>query len=95
MGKYKRHSAALKAKVALAAAQNQKTIAQIASEFEVSPSQVTEWKNQLLTEAENFFQKKKPIKNVEPHEDVEHLQQQVGKLTTQIDWLKKKLSNFH
>ena len=93
MSKYKCHAASVKAKVALEAVNNQKTVSQIASEFEVAPSQVTEWKIQLLNELENFFQRKKRRKVVEPHEDVEHLQQQIGKLTTQIDWLKKKLSS--
>ena len=89
--KYKSHTSSVKVKVALEAAGNQKTINQIASEYEVSPSQVTEWKNQLLDEAEVFFQHKKRKKTeVEAHEDVEYLQQQIGKLTTQIEWLKKK-----
>ncbi len=88
---YKSHSASVKVKVALEAAGNQKTVNQIASEYEVSPSQVTEWKKQLLDEAESLFQHKKRRKSeVEAYEDVEYLQQQIGKLTTQIEWLKKK-----
>jgi len=88
--KYKSHTPSVKVKVALEAAGNQKTINQIASEYEVSPSQVTEWKIQLFEEAESFFQSKKRRKVLEAHEDVEYLQQQIGKLTTQIEWLKKK-----
>ena len=88
--KYKSHTPSIKVKVALEAAGNQKTANQIASEYEVSPSQVTEWKIQLLEEAETFFQGKRRRKVVEAHEDVEYLQQQIGKLTTQIEWLKKK-----
>lgn len=88
--KYKCHTPSIKVKVALEATGNQKTTAQIASENLVSPSQVTEWKNQLLDEAENFFQGKKRRKAIEPHEDIAYLQQQIGKLTTQIEWLKKK-----
>ena len=86
--KYKSHKPSVKVKVALEAAGNQKTINQIASEYEVSPSQVTEWKKQLLDEAEGIFQHKRQRKpEVEAHEDVEYLQQQVGKLTAQIEWL--------
>lgn len=89
--KYKSHTPSIKIKVALEAAGNQKTVNQIASEYEVSPSQVTEWKHQLLDGAEEFFQHKRRKKPpVEAHEDVEYLQQQIGKLTTQIEWLKKK-----
>ena len=53
--KYKSHTSSVKVKVALEAIRNQKTITQIASEYEVSSSQVTEWKTQLLDEAEDFF----------------------------------------
>jgi transposase-like protein len=62
MGKYKCHTASVKAKVALEAASNQKPVNQIASEFEVAPSQVTEWKTQLLMELENFFQEENDVK---------------------------------
>jgi transposase-like protein len=88
--KYKSHAASLKVKVALEAIGNEKTTSQIISEYQVSSSQVTEWKGQLLEEAEKFFQGKSRRKSVEAHEDVEYLQQQIGKLTTQIEWLKKK-----
>ncbi|MES2199570.1 MAG: hypothetical protein V4489_05340 [Chlamydiota bacterium] len=91
--KYKTHTSSLKAKVALEAVGNQKTTNQIASGFTVSPSQVSEWKQQLLDEIENFFQTKRRRKAIEPHEDVEYLQQQIGKLTTQVEWLKKKQMN--
>ena len=42
------HSGRLKVKVALAAAKGDRTIAELASEFEVHPSQVTQWKKQLM-----------------------------------------------
>jgi transposase-like protein len=89
--KYRSHTPDFKLKVALEAAKNEKTVNQIASEYAVSPTQVVEWKKQLFSEGTNIFQGKKSIKAVEAHEDVELLQQQVGKLTVQIDWLKKKL----
>ena len=88
--KYKIHTPALKLKVALEAVQNQKTVNQIASEHGVAPVQVTEWKKQLLEDGVQIFQNKRRNKAPEAHEDVEYLQQQVGKLSTQIEWLKKK-----
>jgi len=45
--KRRNHSAAFKAKVALAAAKGDKTIAELASEYEVQPNQITQWKKQL------------------------------------------------
>ncbi len=91
--KYKSHASSLKVKVALEAIGNEKTISQIISEYQLSSSQLTEWKNQLIEESEKFFLSKKLKKTVEAHEDVEYLEQQIGKLTTQIEWLKKKTPN--
>ena len=88
--KYKIHTPTLKLKVTLEAVHNQKTVNQIASEYGVAPVQVTEWKKQLLEEGVQLFQNKRRSKAPEAHEDVEYLQQQVGKLSTQIEWLKKK-----
>ena len=87
--KYKSHKPELKLKVALEANNNQKTVNQIASEYEVSPVQVTEWKKQLLSSGVDIFQKK--TKKTDAHEDVDVLQKEVGKLTIQLEWLKKKL----
>ena len=89
--KYKSHPADLKFKVALEAAKNEKTVNQIASEYSIAPSCVTDWKKTLLAEASSVFQNKKAKKTTEIHEDVDHLQKQIGKLTVQIEWLKKKL----
>jgi transposase-like protein len=88
--RYKNHSPTLKLKVAIEAAQNQKTVNQIASENGVAAVQVTEWKKQLLEEGAQVFQNKRRANNPEAHEDVNYLQQQIGKLTAQIEWFKKK-----
>jgi len=87
--KYKHHSSELKLKAALEAANNQKTVNQIASNHGVAPVQVTQWKKHLLEEGAQLFQSKKKVKLRQAHEDVGYLQQQIGKLTTQIEWLKK------
>jgi transposase-like protein len=76
--------------VALEAAKNERTINQIASDYEVSPAQIMEWKKHLLSEGLSIFQNKRVTRAAEAHEDVAHLQQQIGKLTVQIEWLKKK-----
>jgi len=83
----------LKLKIAIEALRNEKTISQIASEFEVHPSQVVEWKKQLQENACNLFSGKKKRKNsLEPHQDAEYLLRELGKVTAQLEWLKKKLN---
>ena len=49
------HSAAFKAKVALAAVRGDKTVAEIAQQYEVHPTQVTDWRRQLLERAADVF----------------------------------------
>jgi len=49
------HSSAFKAKVALAALKGDKTLAELAQQFDVHPNQVTEWKRQLLERAADVF----------------------------------------
>ena len=88
--RYTAHNPEFKLKVALEAVKNEKTVNQIASEYAIHPGQVSEWKKQLLENANLLFQGKRTTKTQEACENVELLQQQVGKLTVQIDWLKKK-----
>jgi len=49
------HSAAFKAKVALAAVRGDKTLAELAQQHDVHPNQITDWKNQLLAKAADVF----------------------------------------
>ena len=49
------HSPAFKAKVALAAVKGEKTLADLAQQFDVHPNQITQWKAQLLDGAADVF----------------------------------------
>ena len=56
--KRRNHSAAFKAKVALAAAKGDKTIAELASQYAVHPNQVTQWKKQLIESLPEVFSRR-------------------------------------
>ena len=88
--KYTTYSPEKKFKVAFEAARNDKTVNQIASEHSIHACQVSEWKRQLMESGTELFRKQRKQKSRECSEDVEYLQQQVGKLTVQLNWLKKK-----
>jgi len=88
--KRRNHSAAFKAKVALAAAKGDKTIAELASQYEVHPSQINKWKKQLLESLPEIFNHSRQIDQHRQDELTEHLYQQIGQLKVELDWLKKK-----
>lgn len=85
----KRHSASFKFKVALEAAKENKTLNELASQFEIHPTQIAQWKKQFLENGSGIFSSKtnNPNQNL-----INHLYEEIGKLTTEINWFKKKLS---
>lgn len=88
--KYTAHTAEFKLKVAIEANSSKMSINELASKYKVYPSQVAEWKKQLKDNAEKVFSNKKQKKSTDCTENVEFLQQEIGKLKVELDWLKKK-----
>lgn len=87
----KKHSADFKAKVALEAIKGLRTINELSSEYEVHPSQVNQWKKQVLDELPGIFSSRR-IQNQKEQEDLTaSLYQQIGQLKVELDWLKKKI----
>jgi putative transposase len=86
----KSYDSRLKVQVALEALKNQRTIAQIASEYGVHPNMVTQWKQRLLNELPDIFNNKHQ-KNKQDNETLQNeLYRQIGQLKVELDWLKKK-----
>jgi putative transposase len=86
----KRYDNRFKAQVVLEALKNQRTMAEIASEYGVHANQITKWKRRVLDELPGIFSNKRE----RDHRDNEALQaelyRQIGQLKVELDWLKKK-----
>jgi transposase-like protein len=92
-GTRKRHTASFKAKVALEAAKQTRTAAELAKAYQVHPVQISQWKKQLLDGAESLF------RDGRRHDD-DHLilqaelYERIGRLNMEVEWLKKSVARF-
>lgn len=87
VGKRKRRKfgAAFKAKVALAALREDKTLAQLASQFELHPNQIAEWKKQLVERAGDLFESGGAASQDEAV-DLKPLHAKIGQQALEIDF---------
>jgi putative transposase len=88
----KRHSSAFKAKIVTQALKEEKTLAQIAAENEIHPNQISAWKATALNGLSTLFEResKAAADQAAHQQQLEELYAQIGRLTTQVGWLKKK-----
>jgi len=84
--KRRNHSAAFKAKVALAALKGDKTLAELAEQFEVHANQITQWKSQLLERASDVFATATE-RSESTGLDVKELHAKIGQLAMENDFL--------
>ena len=97
MAKSKRtHSAQFKFRVALEALGEAKTVSQIASEYEVHPTLVRQWKKRLQEGGAEIFANPAGQKQQEAEQTASEaaLYEQIGRLKMELEWVKKKAAPF-
>jgi transposase-like protein len=87
----RKHTASFRARVALEALEEQKTLAQISSEFQLHPTQIRRYRDQLKDGIELVFSNHQAKELQSKNELIDKLYCQIGKLNTEYEWLKKKL----
>jgi transposase len=81
---------AFRAKVALAAVRGDKTLSQLADQFEIHANQVSAWRKELIERAAELFEDGRLRKRDEESASQQELYEQIGRLKMEVDWLKKK-----
>ncbi len=89
--KRRQHSPEFKFKVALEAAKGRKTLSELASELQVHPNQISEWKRRLLEEGASVFERNGASQERQQETREAELYEQIGRLKMELEWLKKKL----
>ena len=87
------HSEQFKAKVALAAVRGDKSLGELAKQFQVHPTQISTWKQHLLETVPELFADRRK-KHQEQRISTDALYQQIGQLSMELSWLQKKTASF-
>jgi transposase-like protein len=86
------HSAPFRAKVALAALKETRTVPQIAAQFQIHPNLVYKWRKHLLDGVSSLFEAPQSPRDPDGFQaEIALLYEQIGRLNVELDWLKKKV----
>jgi len=84
------HSVQFKAKVALEALREQRTVSELAHRYSVHSSQIHDWKKRLLEGVPSVFEQPGARRQDEELQRIPELYEQIGRLQVELEWLKKK-----
>lgn len=87
MAKRRNHSASFKAKVALEALRGEKTVAELAAQYEVHPDQISNWKRQAMEALPDVFSGKVGGGDKGRDKEISTLHEKIGQLTVERDFL--------
>lgn len=90
MKKRKIYSKEFKARVALEAIKEVKTVAELSSEYEIHSAMITKWKKQLHENMADIFIRKND-QEPDAQQQIENLYKEIGRIQVENAWLKKKL----
>ena len=91
MGKRKQYSGQEKARVVIQAIEGHKTVNQIAGEHKIHPTLVTRWKAEALDRLPEILSDSRGPSRVSQERRESRMLQQIGHLTMEVEFLKKKL----
>jgi transposase-like protein len=91
MAQRKHHGGAFKARVAVEAIAGHKTVNEIASAYEIHPSQVAKWKAEVLARLPEVLSEGRKVKAEVGPETEARLYEEIGRLRMEVEYLKKKL----
>jgi len=88
----KKHNASEKARIVLEVLRGENTVNEIATKNNITPALLTRWKTQAIQGLPQVFERDvaKTRQQAEDEKEKDDLYKQIGKLTTQVEWLKKK-----
>jgi len=89
--KRRKFGAGFKAKVAIAALTNLKTLTELSEEYEVHPVMISKWKSELQKNASGIFTGEKKREEWKEQKKIDELYRQIGQLKVENDWMKKKV----
>ena len=83
-----------KFKIVVEAIKGQRQISEIASDYDVHPNQITNWKKQFMDKGSTVFSTKKDNKLIELEDNEEDLFKKIGRQQVELDFLKKSLKKW-